>query len=72
MTEEQKKHIEAHFEQLALECMADFPITESDIAELKSKNPSPSGEAIPCFLACIFKKAGMVRNTIIMIVLIRC
>ncbi|RVE46994.1 hypothetical protein evm_008378 [Chilo suppressalis] len=57
-TEEQKAKIKEELEKLGAECMADFPITEDDINDFKSKK-IPTGDGVPCFVACMMKKMGV-------------
>ncbi|CAH0400018.1 unnamed protein product [Chilo suppressalis] len=60
-TEEQKAKIKEELEKLGAECMADFPITEDDINDFKSKK-IPAGDGVPCFVACMMKKMGVAIN----------
>lgn len=59
MTADQKAMIHQHFEELGIECIKVHSITEDDINNLRTKK-IPSGENAPCFLACMFKKLGLV------------
>ncbi|XP_052742318.1 uncharacterized protein LOC112054386 [Bicyclus anynana] len=61
MTPEQKSIIHKHFEELGMECIKDFEITENDINDLRAKT-LPTGENAPCFLACIMKKVGVIDD----------
>lgn len=63
MTAEQKAMIHEHFEELGMECLKDNVITEQDIDDLRAKNV-PTGEKVPCFLACVMKKVGVVSMKI--------
>ncbi|XP_068628157.1 general odorant-binding protein 19d-like isoform X2 [Battus philenor] len=58
MTAEQKAAIHEHFEQLGMECMKEYPISDDDITNLRSKKLG-TGPNVPCFLSCILKKAGV-------------
>ncbi|XP_045452229.1 general odorant-binding protein 56a-like [Melitaea cinxia] len=58
---DQKAMIHQHFEQLGIECIKDHSITEDDINNLRTKK-IPSGENAPCFLACMFKKLGLLDD----------
>ncbi|CAH2258890.1 jg12574 [Pararge aegeria aegeria] len=61
MTPEQRAKIHKHFEELGMECMEEYEISESDISDLREKK-LPSGENAPCFLACIMKKVGVLDD----------
>lgn len=60
MTEDQKAKIREHFMTVGMECMKDNPITEDDVKSLHSRQ-LPTGENVPCFLACVMKNVGVVR-----------
>ncbi|XP_045773891.1 general odorant-binding protein 19d-like isoform X1 [Maniola jurtina] len=62
MTPEQKTMIHNHFEELGMECMKDYEISESDISDLRAKR-TPTGEKAPCFLACVMKKVGVLDDS---------
>ncbi|XP_038212800.1 uncharacterized protein LOC119833002 [Zerene cesonia] len=57
MTADQKAMIHSHFEKVGTECMKDNMISTDDISSLRAKK-LPSGENVPCFLACVLKKTG--------------
>lgn len=61
MTDEQKAKVHEHFEMTGIECMKDYPITEDDIENLRAKK-MPTGDNVPCFLACAMKKVGVVST----------
>ncbi|XP_060804318.1 uncharacterized protein LOC106135657 [Amyelois transitella] len=61
MTPEQRALIHNHFEQLGMECIKDYTITEDDIKSLRDKQV-PTGPNAPCFLACVMKKAGIMDD----------
>lgn len=61
MTPEQRAEIHAHFEKLGLECIEDNQITAEDIESLRN-HKVPSGPEVPCFMACIMKKIGLVSS----------
>nr|QHI42042.1 odorant-binding protein 13 [Glyphodes caesalis] len=61
MTEDQKTKIKQHFESIGMECISDNPLTEADIANLRSKK-EPAGPNGPCFLACVMKHIGVLDD----------
>ncbi|CAH2090296.1 unnamed protein product [Euphydryas editha] len=61
MTADQKAMIHKHFEELGIDCIKDHSITEDDINNLRAKK-IPTGENAPCFLACMFKKLGLLDD----------
>ncbi|XP_026330999.1 general odorant-binding protein 28a-like [Hyposmocoma kahamanoa] len=61
MTDDQKAKIHEHFMTIGAECMKDNPITEDDMKNLQSKQV-PTGENVPCFLACVMKNVGVMDD----------
>ncbi|XP_072931924.1 general odorant-binding protein 19d-like isoform X2 [Epargyreus clarus] len=61
MTDEQKTKIHEEFQALGLECMKDHVLTEDDIKNLQAHKIA-TGENVPCFLACMMKKAGIIDD----------
>lgn len=61
MTAEQKAMVREHFEKIGMECLKTNMINADDIKALKSRT-MPSGENVPCFLACLFKDIGIVST----------
>nr|QLI62025.1 odorant-binding protein 22 [Streltzoviella insularis] len=61
VTDEQKAEIQAYFEKIGAECITDHQISEADITELRARKIS-SGENVPCFLACMMKKMGIMED----------
>nr|WHU27529.1 odorant binding protein 9 [Heliconius charithonia] len=61
ITDEQKAMIHSHFEMLGKECIKDNHISADDIKNLRAKT-IPSGENAPCFLACMFRKLGIMDD----------
>ncbi|KAL4711161.1 hypothetical protein ACJJTC_009532 [Scirpophaga incertulas] len=62
LSKEKQDAIKAHFEEIGKQCVQDFPLADGDIADIRGKNPAPAGAGVPCFLACMLRKIGLLDS----------
>ncbi|XP_028034658.1 uncharacterized protein LOC114246372, partial [Bombyx mandarina] len=61
VSDEQKIKIREQLDRAGFECFKDHKITEDDIKKLKANKPA-TGENVPCFIACVMKKTGVMND----------